>query len=163
MKTYEGFLTLIEELKGDLREIERLRELNLRAWERVENGADDVLDYGALGYTIHSIYGVMENYFLRISRFFENSLPNDAWHKALVQRMALDIPGVRPPFITDDGIKKKIMELLRFRHKFRNLYGENLDPEKTGAVQKELSAVLHEFPALHEGYCGKLLQIAERL
>lgn len=85
MKSYAAFLTLIEELKGDAEEIERLKERNRRAWKRIESGADDVIDYGALAYTIHTIYGVLENYFLRISKFFENDLPRDSWHKTLVE------------------------------------------------------------------------------
>ena len=127
MKTYEGILTLIEELKGDMDELERLHDLNKRAWVRIENGADDVLDFGALAYTIHTIYGVIENYFLRISKFFENSLPQDSWHK------------------------------------FRNLYGEDLDPERTQNVQNNLVEVLSDFPELHREYCEKLKTIAEKL
>ncbi len=161
MKTYEGVLTLIAELKGDLEELERLRDLNKRAWERIENGADDVLDYGALAYTIHTIYGVMENYFLRISKFFENSLPPDSWHKTLLERMALDIPGVRPAFIQDEDALKRMMTLLRFRHKFRNLYGEDLDPDRMKNVQNNLVEVLSVFPGLHREYCEKLKTIAE--
>lgn len=163
MKTYEGILTLVEELKGDLEEMERLRDLNKRAWERIENGADDVLDFGALAYTIHTVYGVIENYFLRISKCFENSLPPDSRHKTLVERMALDIPGVRPAFIQDKDTLKRMMDLLRFRHKFRNLYGEDLDPERTKDVQRNLEKVTSVFPGLHREYCDKLMQIAERL
>ena len=35
-----------------------------RAWSRIEHGARDVLDYAALAFTIHAVYGVLENYFL---------------------------------------------------------------------------------------------------
>ena len=144
-------------------EIGRIRDHNSRAWDRIESGAHDVLDYGALAYTIHTIYGVLENYFLRISKFFENSLPRDLWHKTLVERMALNIPGVRPAFIPDNAIKNRVLNLLRFRHKFRNLYGEDLKPDKTADVQKQLVEVLNIFPSLHRDYSQKLNKIAERL
>jgi hypothetical protein len=163
MKTYAGFLTLIEELKGDMKEIERLQELNARAWHRIENGSRDALDYGALAYTIHTIYGVLENYFLRVSKFFENDLPGDSWHKALVERMSLEIPRVRPAFIQHRETRDNIVELLRFRHKFRNLYGEDLHPEKMSYIQETLVEVLDTFPKLHEEFCTKLGRIAENL
>lgn len=163
MKTYEAVMTLIQELNGDMEEIHRLRNHNSRAWDRIEAGGDDVLDYGALAFTIHTIYGVIENYFLRISKFFENSLPQDSWHKTLVERMALEIPGVRPALITDKTLKKRILELLRFRYKFRNLYGEDLRPEKTREVQENLTKVLEQFPAIHRAYTQKLNQIANTL
>ncbi len=54
MKTYAGFLTLIEELKGDMDEIDRLQNHNSRAWARITGGAEDILDYGALAYIIHA-------------------------------------------------------------------------------------------------------------
>ena len=163
MRTYEAFLTLIEELHGDMAEITRLQSHNSRAWDRVESGAIDMLDFGALAYTIHTIYGVLENYFLRISKFFENNLPRDSWHKTLVERMALNIPGVRPAFIPDNAVRNKILELLRFRHKFRNLYGEDLKPDKTTEVQGQLVEVLNVFSELHRDYCQKLKRIAELL
>ncbi len=161
MRNREAFLTLIEELKGDFSEIERLAGHNRRAWERVEGGSVDVLDYGALAYTIHTLYGVLENYFLRISKFFENNLPSQGWHKALVERMALDIPGVRPPLMTSREWKQDVLTVLRFRHKFRHLYGEDLDPAQTAAVQGALFRLLEGFPEIHETYCEKLRALAE--
>ena len=163
MKTQAAFLTLIEELNGDMSELDRLAEINARAWRRIQSGAVDVLDYGALAFTIHTIYGLLENYFLRISKFFENSLPSDTWHRTLVDRMALNIPGVRPALIADDDLKKRILELLRFRHRFRNLYGEDLAPDKTAAVQSTLARVVETLPNVHDEFRTKLLKIADAL
>ncbi len=59
----------------------------------------DDLDWAALGYTLHVLYTSMENYFLRISKFFENDLPRDARHKELLERMELEIPGIRPALL----------------------------------------------------------------
>ncbi|MCA1949980.1 MAG: hypothetical protein LDL24_05390 [Treponema sp.] len=54
----------------------------------------------ALGYTIHNIYGVMENACLRIARFFENGLNQNSWHRELLDRMIIEIPGVRQALLT---------------------------------------------------------------
>ena len=128
MRTREGLLTLIAEHDGNLAELIRLDALNRRAWERFSAGANDLLD---LAFTIHGIYGVLENSFLRVSKFFENNLPSDCWHKVLVERMALEIPGLRPAVLSEPTDRKRVMELLKFRHRFRNLYGEDLDVTKT--------------------------------
>lgn len=95
MRDREAFLTLIEELRGDYAEIQRLAGLNRRAWDRIEGGSEDVLDYGALAYTIHT------------------------------------------------------------------LYGEDLDPAQTAAVQAALFRLLDGFPGIHEAYCEKLRALAE--
>ncbi len=163
MRTYESLLALIEELKGDAAQIERLKERNRTAWERIEAGADDPVDWGALGFTIHSLYGVLENYFLRVSKYFENSLPPDRWHQSLVEKMRLEIPGVRPAVITDPEHYRSVREMRAFRHKFRHLYGEDLDPEKTRRVQAHVIYFLGEFPRIHEEFTGKLRSIADAL
>ena len=163
MRTRDGMYTLLAELAGDVRELTRLRNLNERAWDRIQAGADDVLDYAALAFTMHSLYGVMENYFLRISKFFENNLPADSWHKALVERMALDIPGVRPALLTDKQDREDVYALLKFRHRFRNLYGEDLNPELTARMQYRMEELLQRFPEIHTGFHEKIIAISESL
>lgn len=163
MRTYEGFLTLVAELDGDLREIQRLLPRNAKAWERIAAGADDPVDWGALGFTIQSLYGVLENYFLRIAKFFENGLPADRWHKALVERMAIDIPGLRPALLPSREAARDVEEVLRFRHRLRNLYGEDLDPQKTTEIQRTVIRLFGGFPDVHEQFKTKLMAIAERV
>jgi hypothetical protein len=75
------------ELDKEYRSIGENWELNRQAWERIQNGAKHVLDWSALGYTLHIVYTAMENYFLRISKVFENNLPRESWHKELLERM----------------------------------------------------------------------------
>ena len=70
IQSYESILALIQELEGDVRELERLRERNRTAWSRIKAGADDPVDSCGLGFTIQRLYGVLENYFLRVSKQF---------------------------------------------------------------------------------------------
>jgi hypothetical protein len=156
MRSYASFLTLVAELEGDLVELTRVLGQNRRARERLDHGADDPLDWAALGFTLHSAYGVLENYFLRISKFFENSLPAEGWHKALVQKMAVDIPGLRPALLTTRENRQVVLELLKFRHRFRNLYGEDLEPAKTSVIQKAAEGFWVEFREQHREFVHKL-------
>lgn len=163
MKTAAAFAALRAELEGDVRELGRIAEQNVRAWERIEKGADDPIDWGALGYTLHHLYGVLENYFRRVSRFFENSLASDRWHRDLIEKMRLDIPAVRPALFCEEDDYRNAVELMRFRHRFRNLYGEDLDPAKTREIQKNAIALVRSFPAVHEAFVRKLEAISEEL
>lgn len=163
MRTYESLLVLIQELEGDAREIDRIRVHNRTAWSRLEAGADDPVDWGALGFTIQTLYGVLENYFLRISKFFENNLPADRWHRSLVEKMALDIPGVRPALLTDPVYLKQVKEIVRFRHRLRNLYGEDLDPYKTREVQEIVDRFFKAFIDIHQVFIAKLQAVADAL
>lgn len=162
MQTRETLLALIAELNGDVREIDRVLSRNRKAWGRIEQGADDPVDWGALGFTIQTLYGILENYFLRVSKFFENNLPPDRWHQALVDRMALDIPEVRPALLSEQQ-QKQVREIVRFRHRLRNLYGEDLDPHKTEVVQQIVTGFFSEFPGIHDRFVAKLRGIADAL
>jgi hypothetical protein len=163
MRTREALLALVQELDGDATEIARVLTRNSTAWGRILAGADDPVDWGALGFTIQTLYGVLENYFLRISKLFENSLPRDRWQIALVEKMSLDIPGVRPAFLTELSHLRECREILRFRHRLRNLYGEDLDPHKTRDVQQTVAAFFGRFPDLHAEFRRKLESIAHDL
>jgi hypothetical protein len=163
MRNREGFLALLQELDGDVAELAKVADRNRRAWDRIRSGAIDPIDWGALGFTIHTAYGVIENYFVRISKFFENGLPSSAWHKALVDKMSLDIPGLRPAPLTSASDREAVLEVLKFRHRIRNLYGGDLDPAKTEAVQGVAMGLFGRFPAIHAAYRRKLADIAESL
>jgi hypothetical protein len=163
MRTRESLEALRAELDGDARQLERIRAHNLRAWERIQQGARDYLDWGALALTIHTAYGILENYFLRISKYFENNLPAERWHKALVEKMALDIPALRPALLTDEKMREQAMELLKFRHRVRNLYGEEFDAARTEAIQGVAMEFIPAFMATHESYNAKLAAMADAL
>ncbi len=163
MKTRESFLGLIAELQGDFREFGRIMTQNGRAWERIKNGAVDPIDWGALGFTLHSAYGILENYFLRVSKFFENELPSHHWHKALVDKMALEIEGVRPALFVDERSKRSALELFKFRHRFSNMYGEDLDPDKTSKIQKIAGDLAVVFAKDHAEFLQKLRAIADEI
>lgn len=163
MRSRESTLALKAELQGDISQLERVLVHNRKAWGRIEAGADDYVDWGALALTLHSAYGVMEGYFLRISKYFENNLPPDRWHKALVEKMSLEIPGLRPALIESEGMKAHIVELLKFRHRIRNLYGEEIDPAKTKAIQEVAMELFPSFVEAHAVFITKLEAIAEAL
>jgi hypothetical protein len=159
----ESLLTLIAELEGDAAEIERVLEHNREAWQRVSGGADGVVDLGALAFTIHTTYGVLENYFLRISKVFENNLSLDRWHRELVEKMTLDVPELRPPFLVSTKSKQQVLELVKFRHRVRNLYGEDLDRRQISAVQHLFDEFFTSFPQLHVDFTSKLQAIANAI
>lgn len=163
MRTRESLLTLVQELEGDAKEIQRVLIRNRTAWERIQAGADDPVDWGALGFTIQTLYSVLENYFLRVSKLFENNLPPDRWHSALVEKMGLDIPEVRPAVLSTDEQVREVRIILRFRHRLRNLYGEDLDPHKTREVQSVVSTFFDRFPVIHADFVSKIRSIASVL
>ena len=75
------------------------------------------------------VAGLLDNYYtctetvlLRISQHFENRLSADRWHRDLLERMNLEIEGVRAAVVSDAALAP-LLELLRFRH-FKRYYFE---------------------------------------
>ena len=129
MKNAHDFLRLKAELTTGSSLLQSLLAKNRRATERASLSDEDEFAWAAVGYTIHNVYCLFENYFLRISKFFENGLDPSTWHAQLVERMTLEIPGLRPALF-DRAFARRIDELRRFRHAFRNLYQTELDPDR---------------------------------
>jgi hypothetical protein len=155
-------LRLAAELDSDISILEDLAEKNKRARQRIEGGRAEELDWAALGYTIHNIYNLMESYFLRISKFFENSLDPLSWHKELIRHMTLEIEGLRPALL-DRSLAARIDELRSFRHVFRNIYQTELDPKRVELVQRALDSTLSAFKKAHTEFIKKVKAVAEQV
>ncbi len=71
---------------------------------------------------ITNYYTCIETLFLRISKFFENNLDKEQWHRSLLEKMTLEIKDVRPKIICE-SVYHGLLELLKFRH-FSRYYFE---------------------------------------
>lgn len=115
----------------------------------------DEFDYVGLAYTMVNLYNLMENYFLRIAKCFENNIDKLNWHKDLIRRMALEIDGVRPALLTMKDVPL-IDELRAFRHVFRHIYQSELDLEKVMIVDSRAPKAVVAFKAAHDKFIENL-------
>jgi hypothetical protein len=137
----EKMLLLEQSLRRDLETIDQL----FATLSVIE--LDDSTDEATcivVGYRLHNLYNAFENVFRNVARTFENSLDERAgWHIELLRRMRLDLLPIRPALI-DDAAFDRLDELRRFRHLFRALYSEKLDPTRLSlalAKARELQAI----------------------
>ncbi|MDE0445284.1 MAG: hypothetical protein OXH96_01350 [Spirochaetaceae bacterium] len=103
----------VQAIYGKLR---NARDATLPRIGRTDDGALIVAGYLEIYYT------VLETFFVRVSGFFENDLASARWHTALLEKMNLEIEGVRAKVVGDTNLVR-LRELLRFRH-FRRYYVE---------------------------------------
>lgn len=155
----ERCAALVSALANEYEAIEDNWKLNEEAWARIEAGAEHVLDWSALGYTLHTVYTGMENYFLRVAKAFENDVPPESWHRELLHRMSLAIPGVRPALFTKEQVRL-IDQLRSFRHVFRHLYDDRLDPERLRLLQSRVPAMREAFRNAHDGFIDAIATAA---
>jgi len=158
----EDIELLRAELNSDSEQIENLYLTNRKAEERINASAVDYLDYAALGYTIHNLYSLMENGCFRIAKFFENNISDSSWHKELLDRMRLNIEGIRPAFL-DDETYYILDDLRAFRHLFRNLYARPIDRDKLLLVQNKVSKAVSGFKTAVKNYDQFLNDLKEEI
>jgi hypothetical protein len=90
--------------------------------------AEAYLEAAALN--LHGFYNGVEHVFEWIARELDGGLPRGAtWHRDLLDQMALDLPGSRPP-VLGPMTRTLLAEYLGFRHLVRNLYTWDFAPAK---------------------------------
>ncbi len=161
-RTEDDIERLRAELKSDVEQIDTLYLSNRKSVERIQAGADDYLDYAALGYTIHNLYSLMENGCFRIAKFFENNLSESSWHRGLLDRMKLNIEGVRPAFL-DERTYYLLDDLRAFRHLFRNLYARPINGDKILLVQEKVPETVLAFKEAVKQYLRFLKDLKEEM
>lgn len=91
-----------------------------------------------MGAVLDDWYLAVENIFKIIAIEIDGGIPSGkSWHKDLLIQVSQEIPGIRPPVITQTTASK-LDELRKFRHVFRNLYGFSLNTAKVEELAKKL-------------------------
>ena len=116
------------------RELVALIRVHRQRLEAVRGSIESALEdeIARLGKTPMSaliVAGLLENYytcletiFQRISQYFDNNLDPERWHSDLLQKMTLEIDGVRVAAVSQAAFSP-LFELLKFRH-FKRYYFE---------------------------------------
>lgn len=95
----------------------------------------------SLAYQLHNLYCAFEDLFRIVAKFFENNIEDEhRFHVQLLQRMMLDIEGVRPALI-GRRLFTALDELRAFRHAFRHAYSHEIDMDKLGLVLKRYELI----------------------
>lgn len=104
----------------------------------------------ACAYELARLYNVIERMFEKVCEDFENHFEKQgAYHEKLIQRLSLNLEGIRPPFIPRNQVEN-IRELKGFRHITRHAYDLVLKAERlTELVQiaEEVAAALPQWCA----------------
>ena len=131
---------LAAEIESELDSLDAL----LRESAYAPQGADSY-SRRARGSILHDFYNGVERVFVRVARELNGGIPQaEQWHRELVNNMALAIPEVRPALI-DPPLAASLLEYLRFRHVFRNVYGTVLEADRMRSLEEKLPATLGAF------------------
>lgn len=139
MKEYsymkEKIAVLRSEIERDLQRLDRLFKnfsISYMQYEKTSEYAKLVES----AFYINQIYTGFEKIFKSIARTFENSIDEDYWHKSLLERMSLEIKGIRPALLSQNSFEY-LNELRAFRHFFRHAYDVEIEKDKFKIVAEK--------------------------
>ncbi|WP_131989973.1 ribonuclease toxin HepT-like protein [Chthoniobacter flavus] len=123
----------------------------------------DSADLWASAGVLHGIYNAIENTFLRVSNTLDESLErSERWHAELLQLMLLDVPNLRPAFVSAE-LQPLLKELLAFRHLYRHGYDLRLDGVRLNGLIEHWNRDKDLLFSAFESFHSYLIGMAESL
>lgn len=104
-------------------------------------------DKAAIGAFLHSFYNGIENILKHLVREIDQNVPRgEGWHRALLQRMSVAVPGIRSAILRPDTVIM-LEPYLGFRHFFRHAYTFEIDWNKLQPLITHVAVVLKQVRA----------------
>lgn len=135
----------VAELESQWKEIFKLHSTIQEKLKRLKSHLDDEDLTNSLAYKLHNLYSAYEDLFKLVARFFENQIADiSGYHSELLNRMKLQIEGVRPKLLADESFML-LNELRGFRHVFRHAYSYKLDAERVIKLSEKAESLIAPF------------------
>jgi hypothetical protein len=128
-----------------------------KAYEDTESYAISV----EISFYINQLYTGFERIFKNIASFFENEINGEKWHFSLLERMSIEVEGIRPAVISRESFIY-LNELRGFRHFFRHAYHADIDQEKLELVLKRTLLLRDIYPLDLQSFYDFLTRIEEQ-
>jgi len=152
------YLRLVSEIKLEL---SKVKELQNKLKFTLGQSLPEFILASTVGKIIHDFYTGLENIFEKIARETGEGVPNgESWHKELLTIMSLDIEGVRQYVITGE-LASELDEYRRFRHVFRNIYGDELNWDNMKHLVDKMPEIMRKLEESIEEFCQFLKMLAE--
>ncbi len=136
---------LIHRISDELQKIERTVGRIERALKKIDVLPVDAREFieRALAADIAEVYTGFEKIFERIANEIDKHLPKgERWHTDLLAQMVERRP--ERPLVISKDIQQKLRQLLRFRHKVNNIYGDEVIYEKAEEHAKPITELFME-------------------
>jgi hypothetical protein len=146
---------LAAQLRSDLEDLARLGGDASAAIGALAAPAPRKLEIYGAGKIVHDVYTGIERAFLRIASALGGVPAGSAWHRTLLEDMALEIREVRPAVIRA-ATRDALTPYLRFRHLFRNLYAFNLQAEGLLKLLRDVAPMMAALRNDVEGFLAFL-------
>jgi hypothetical protein len=155
-------LELLAQCQVDLKAMEQAAAEVARLRSQAPHPAEGSREVILYGYNLHQWYNAAENALLRIARHFGNEIERTEWHRGLLERLKIEVPGLRPQLIREASFEH-LNALRGFRHVFRHTYGYALkwslmapNVERLLDAHQACTADLNQFFRYLRGLAGEV-------
>ena len=157
----DNLLLLVGEIRESQSVLERLQGLyESYADQFADPSQRDVRDAVLLAEILCNTYTCVETILFRIARQFENHLDPQQWHKELLPKMRVEVPGVRKAVLSRETYRL-LDELRRFRYFKRYYYEFDYDWRRLEYLRSVYDQVVPLIGADLQGYVDFLLALAD--
>lgn len=113
-------------LGEDLAQIEEVIGKCRKGLAHIKDRKPHWMEIDSFGKILHDFYNCVENALYRVGMEVNGGPPaGPDWHRSLIETMRLEIPELRPAFLSRKTAER-LEEYLKFRHRFRHRYMEPL-------------------------------------
>ncbi|MBE9174972.1 hypothetical protein IQ225_06045 [Synechocystis salina LEGE 06155] len=150
----EALLLLVGEIRESIVVLKQINQLYV-SYSQTFAATDkrDIRDAVLLTDILCNTYTCIETILFRISRGFENHLDPNQWHKELLRKMRIDVPGIRKAVLSKHSYQL-LDELRHFRHFKRYYYDFDYDWSRLDYLrllyEKLLPIIEHELDSYAE-------------
>ncbi len=157
--SHTKFQVLVSEIRDEIQEIDLVVEETSDFLKKVAKKQVTIFEIRILGSQLHDFYTGLERIFHRIAVNIDEDVPKGQnWHSDLLDRMALDIPKIRPKVISPN-LRERLHEYLRFCHLFRNIYGPKLKWDKLVILGNDVGEIFKRFKEETEKFLQFILAL----
>ena len=147
----------VAELETQRKEIFKLHSTIQEKSKKMRSHIDNEDLTNSLAYKLHNLYSAYEDLFKLIARFFENQIADiSGYHSELLNRMKLQIEGVRSELLADESFML-LDEIRGFRYVFRHAYSYKLDAERVTKLSEKTESLIAHFKKDFEKFKEKIM------
>lgn len=146
-------------LRQELQQLDKLSEEMKKALKPYQGKEiKNTIVLRALASMLHDFYTGVEKIFLNIAREIDQYAPrSENWHRLLLEQMTLHLKD-RRPVVIDKELAGDLLQYLAFRHRFRNLYGFDLEWERMEQPVKAMPDILHRLTVAINDFLNMLME-----
>jgi hypothetical protein len=138
-------------VEGELRQLRRVLAEHREGIVTVLRDGPNLWQREALATALHSFYSGIESVMRSIAMMSPGGfVKGPSWHAALLDSMQASAPG-RPALLSSE-LGRGLKDFLEFRHRFRNLYGFELEWDRMRPLVERMGPTLDAFEAAVQAF-----------